>query len=82
MNRLAWQLYSHKSHSLVSYYSSVKQGVDRHPCLVTIYRLLTDIGQDVSAPTVSTDNRHQLSHQLFVVIASTQFLDDGHVEGG
>ena len=73
MNRLAWQLYSHKYQSLISYYSSVKQGVDRHPCLVTIYRLLTGTGQEVSAPTVSIDNRHQLSHQLFVLIASTLY---------
>ena len=71
MNRLAWQLYSHKSQSLISYYSSVKQGINTHPCLETIYRTFTDTGQEVSAPTVSTHNRHQLSHQLFVVIAST-----------
>ena len=63
----------HTGSLLVSYYSSVKQGVDRHPCLVTINILLTDTGQEVSAPTVSTDNRHQLSHQLFVVIASTLY---------
>ena len=57
--------------SQVSECSSVKQGVDKHPCLVTIYRLFPDTGQEVSAPTVSTHNRHQLSHQLSVVIAST-----------
>ena len=38
---------------------------------MTIYRLFTDTGQEVSAPNVSTHNRHQLSHQLSVVIAST-----------
>ena len=47
---------------------------DTHPCLVTIYRLLPDTGREVSAPTVSTHNRHQLSHQLSVVIASTLYL--------
>ena len=59
---------------VVSECSSVKQGVDTHPCLVTIYRLFPDTGQEVSAPTVSTHNRHQLSHQLSVVIASTEVL--------
>ena len=71
VNHFPWQLYSHKSHSVISYYSSIQQGVDTHPCLVTIYRLFTDTGQEVSAPNVSTHNRHQLSHQLSVVIAST-----------
>ena len=59
--------------SQVSECSSVKQGVDTHPYLVTIYRLFPDTGQEVSAPTVSTHNRHQLSHQLSVVIASTLY---------
>ena len=71
VNHFPWQLYSHKSYSVISYYSSIQQGVDTHPCLVTIYRLFTDTGQEVSAPNVSTHNRHQLSHQLSVVIAST-----------
>ena len=74
MNHFTWQLYSHKSHSVFSvYYSSIQQGVDTRPCLVTIYRLFTDTGQEVSAPNVSTHNRHQLSHQLSVVIASTLY---------
>ena len=73
LNIFTWQLYSHKSHSVISYYSSIQQGVDTHPCLVTIYRLFTDTGQEVSAPNVSTHNRHQLSHQLSVVIASTLY---------
>ena len=72
LNHFTWQLYSHKSHSVISYYSSIQQGVDTHPCLVTIYRLFTDTDQEVSAPNVSTHNRHQLSHQLSVVIASTR----------
>ena len=72
LNIFTWQLYSHKSHSVISYYSSIQQGVDTHPCLVTIYRLFTDTGQEVSAPNASKHNRHmQLSHQLSVVIAST-----------
>ena len=71
LNHFTWQLYSHKSHSVISCYSSIQQGVDTHPCLVTIYRLFTDTGQEVSAPNVSTHNRHKLSHQLSVVIAST-----------
>ena len=58
-------------YSQVSGFSSVKQGVDTNPCLVNMYRLFPDTGQEVSAPTVSTHNRHQLSHQLSVVIAST-----------
>ena len=69
LNHFTWQLYSHKSHSVISYYSSIQQGIDTHPCLVTIYRLFTDTGQEVSAPNVSTHNRHQLS----VVIASTLY---------
>ena len=73
LNIFTWQLYSHKSHSVISYYSSIQQGVDTHPCLVTIYRLFTDTGQEVSAPNVSKHNRHQLSHQLSVVIASTLY---------
>ena len=72
LNIFTWQLYSHKSHSVISYYSSIQQGVDTHPCLVTIYRLFTDTGQEVSAPNVSKHNRHQLLHQLSVVIASTE----------
>ena len=57
--------------SVISYYSCMQQCVDRHPCLVTIYSMFTDIGQEVLAPTVYTHNRHQLSHQLPVVTAST-----------
>ena len=38
---------------------------------MTIYRLFPDTGQEVSAPTVSTHNRHQPSHPLSVAIAST-----------
>ena len=73
LNIFTWQLYSHKSHSVISYYSNIQQGVDTHPCLVTIHRLFTDTGQEVSAPNVSKHNRHQLSHQLSVVIASTLY---------
>ena len=52
----------------------VSNKVSTHtPCLVTIYRLFTDTGQEVSAPNVSTHNRHQLSHQLSIVIASTLY---------
>ena len=58
--------------SVISYYSCMQQGVDRHPCLVTIYSMFTDTVQEVLAPTVSTHNRHQLSHQLSVVTASTE----------
>ena len=54
MNHFTWQLYIHKYHNVISYYSSIRQGVDTHPCLVTIYRLFTDTGQEVSAPNVST----------------------------
>ena len=43
------------------------------PCLVTIYSLFTDTGQEVLAPAVSTHNRHQLSHQLSVVTTSTLY---------
>ena len=79
LNIFTWQLYSHKSYSVISYYSSIQQGVDTHPCLVTIYRLFTDTGQEVSAPNVSKHNRHQLSHQLSVVIASTH-PSPGHTQ--
>ena len=74
--RLPASTSSHGSYivtSVISYYSCMQQGVDRHPCLVTIYSLFTDTGQEVLAPTVSTQNRHQLSHQLSVVTASTLY---------
>ena len=73
--RLPVSTSSHGSYivaSVISYYSCMQQG-DRHPCLVTIYSLFTDTGQEVLAPTVSTHNRHQLSHQLSVVTASTLY---------
>ena len=72
--RLPVSTSSHGSYivaSVISYYPCMQQGVDRHPCLVTIYSLFTDTGQEVLATTVSTHNRHQLSHQLSVVTAST-----------
>ena len=78
LNIFTWQLYSHKSYSVISYYSSIQQGVDTDPCLVTIYRLFTDTGQEVSAPNVSKHNRHQLSHQLSVVIDSTTVNTPSH----
>ena len=56
---------------VISYYSCMQQGVDRHHCLVTMYSLFTDTGQEVLAPTFSTHNRRQLSHQLSAVTAST-----------
>ena len=59
--------------SVLSYYSCMQQGVDRNPCLVTIYSMFTDTGQELLAPTVSTHNIHQLSHQLSVVTASTLY---------
>ena len=74
--RLPVSTSSHGSYivtSVISYYSCMQQGVDRHPCLVTIYNMFTDTGQEVLAPTVSTHNRHKLSHQLSVVTASTLY---------
>ena len=74
--RLPVSTSSHGSYivaSVISYYSCMQQGVDRHPCLVTIYSLFTVTGQEVLAPTVSTHNRHPLSHQLSVVTASTLY---------
>ena len=74
--RLPVSTSSHGSYivaSVISYYSCMQQGVDRHPCLVTIYSLFNDTGHEVLAPTVSTHNRHQLSHQLSVVKASTLY---------
>ena len=74
--RLPVSTSSHDSYivaSVISYYSCIQQGVDRHPCLVTIYSLFTDTGQEVLAPAVSTHNRHQLSHQLSVVTTSTLY---------
>ena len=75
--RLPVSTSSHGSYivtSVISYYSCMQQGVDKHSCLVTIYSLFTDTGQEVLAPTVSTHNRHQLSHQLSVVTASTVYV--------
>ena len=74
--RLPVSTSSHGSYvvtSVISYYSCMQQGVYRHPCLVTIYSLFTVTGQEVLAHTVSTHNRHQLSHQLSVVTASTLY---------
>ena len=54
---------------LYNYIHTIQQGVGTHPCPVTISRVLHNTDQEVSAPTVSRHNIHQLS----MVITSTLY---------
>ena len=77
MHSLAWQLYTGivtNLKSVISYYSSIQQGVGTHPCSVTIYRLLhRGVGiyclQRQYTPAVHGHSLHTISPTIYYSIA-------------